>query len=554
MRILLILLLLIVNFSCLGKPQLDSNKTTVSYEKAWHYLENGESINAFIYFEKAKNIFLKQKDSLGVGKCLMNMAIIQEKMGDVFGGQETAINALSYFDEKRSNQYEYISANYNTLGITSSKLKEYKKAVEFYQNALKFTSNLQDKTIYQNNLANTYTKNENFREAIELFHSLLTYNRKKDVNYSRTLTNFAKTKYLQTPNYNPIPEYQEALKIRLKEKDDTGLNSSYAHLADYYVKNNQDSALIYARKMYSISKVIKNPDDQIEALQKLISLESSENSKQYFKVYQKLNDSLQTARNKAKNQFALIRYETEKNKADFLKAKADSVQKENHIILQNFGIALLLLLLIVGYLAYKKRQKRLQQEKIIEVKNTELKISKKIHDKVANKIYQILSFVENNKTIDRNALIFSLDNVYEITRDISYDKDINENQSFVSQISNMRSSYSSNSTKIFFVGNDEELWTDVNFQTKTEVYLILQELLTNMKKHSQASVVSIKFEKIENYIHITYTDNGVGIQELSPKNGIQNMENRIQAINGSITFDTENNHLLKIKILFPIKN
>ena len=155
MRILLILLLLIVNFSCLGKPQLDSNKTTVSYEKAWHYLENGESINAFIYFEKAKNIFLKQKDSLGVGKCLMNMAIIQEKMGDVFGGQETAINALSYFDEKRSNQYEYISANYNTLGITSSKLKEYKKAVEFYQNALKFTSNLQDKTIYQNNLANT---------------------------------------------------------------------------------------------------------------------------------------------------------------------------------------------------------------------------------------------------------------------------------------------------------------------------------------------------------------------------------------------------------------
>lgn len=71
------------------------------------------------------------------------------------------------------------------------------------------------------------------------------------------------------------------------------------------------------------------------------------------------------------------------------------------------------------------------QEKLIEVKNTELKYIKKVHDRVANRIYQILSLVENTDTIDRDSLLFSLDYVYETSRDISYDnKDFNENKAF----------------------------------------------------------------------------------------------------------------------------
>lgn len=66
--------------------------------------------------------------------------------------------------------------------------------------------------------------------------------------------------------------------------------------------------------MFEIAKQLDSPDDQLEALQKLIALEPSEKSKFYFSKYQKINDSLQTARSKAKNQFALIRYETEKEK------------------------------------------------------------------------------------------------------------------------------------------------------------------------------------------------------------------------------------------------
>lgn len=542
-------------YSCSDKTRTDIKTTNYFYEKAWVFFEQKNDLKAFGYFNKAKESFLKQKDSLGAGKCLMNMGIILTGKGDYFGAQEISLEAKKFFNENNKNNYPYISTNYNNLGITSYNLKDYKNAIKFYDLAIKFSYNLKDKNAYINNKALTYRDIKEYKKCISLYKVLSLKSNEKEIEgkVATINNNLAYTKWLQNPNYNPIPEFQKALNIRLKEKDNWGLNSSYAHLADYYTENQKDSALLYANKMYNAAKEIKSPDDQIEALQKLISLENPKKFKQYFKIYQKLNDSLQTERNKAKNQFALIRYETEKNKADFLKAKAESRERQNKIIVRNIIVIALIIFLIFGYLYYTKRQNRLQQEKLLEIKNTELKYSKKVHDRVANRIYQIMSQVENSEAIDRNALLFGLENVYETSRDISYEnKEINENQNFSEQISNMLGSYSSDAVKIIFNGNNEKLWEGINFQIKTDAYLILQELMTNMKKHSKADKVFIKFLKEKNHINISYTDNGIGIKGKLPKNGLQNMENRILSINGKINFDTETNNLLKINFTFPI--
>lgn len=552
MKIFAFFLILFI-YSCSEKSISDKKTTNDFYDKAWIYLEKNESLNAFVYFVKAKDLYIKNKDSLGAGKSLMNMSIILADKGDYFSSQETSLEALKYLNTKNKEHYKYLKSNFNSLGISTYNIKNYNDAVKFYDLAIKFSDNPFDTKIYLNNKALTLQKIKNYNEAFKIYNEILKKESKNKIEYSRALSNLAKTKWLQNPDYNPVPEFQKALNIRIKEKDNWGLNASYAHLADYYSKAKPDSALFFARKMYETAKEIKSPDDQTEALQKLISLENSENSKQYFKIYQNLNDSLQTARNKAKNQFALIRYETEKNKADFLKAKAESSQRQNHIIKQYFALGFSLLIIGGLYLYLKRRQKTLRQEKLLEVKNTELKYSKKVHDKVANRIYQIMSQVENTENIDKNAILFGLENVYKISRDISYDnKDINENQNFFEQLDNMLDSYSSKSVQVIFNGNNEKLWESISFQNKTEIYLILQELMTNMKKHSQANIVFLKFTKENSNINISYTDNGIGMKHHSPKNGLQNMENRINSINGKINFDTETNNLLKINISFPI--
>jgi signal transduction histidine kinase len=74
-----------------------------------------------------------------------------------------------------------------------------------------------------------------------------------------------------------------------------------------------------------------------------------------------------------------------------------------------------------------------------------------------------------------------------------------------------------------------------------------------MKKHSQCSIAVITFKKNKKNIQIEYTDNGVGatLEKINLKNGLQNVENRINAIKGTITFDTTTNKGFKVSFTFP---
>ncbi len=440
------------------------------------------------------------------------------------------------------------------MGIINRNLQNYIKAIDFYDLAISFSLNDLDRQVYLNNKANVFRENKEYAEALKIYSNVLKSLKENSKEYSRTLSNFAYTQWLQNPNKDPISNFNKALDFRLQEKDQWGQIGSYRYIIDYYTQKKPDSALIYATKMYGVAKTLRSPDDQIEALQKLIVLENPEKSKQYFLTYQKLNDSLQTARSKAKNQFALIRYETEKNKANFQKAQADNVKKQNQILKQYAGLGILGLILIGGgagsVIWYRRRRKRLEKEKELEIKNTELRYSKKVHDKVANKVYRVMSEVENAPEMKKEVLLDKLENIYEISRDISYDHEPTDEKHLVE----MLESYSSqDDVQLVKVGVQEIGWDTFNKDTQSEVFNVLQELMTNMKKHSKATRVVIRMSRINEEITIRYTDNGVGCDKLSPKNGIKNTGNRMESIGGTINFDAVSGEGFKAELKFSVQ-
>jgi signal transduction histidine kinase len=72
---------------------------------------------------------------------------------------------------------------------------------------------------------------------------------------------------------------------------------------------------------------------------------------------------------------------------------------------------------------------------------------------------------------------------------------------------------------------------------KKELQVVLQELLVNMRKHSEASTVVLKFAKINDQLRMDYKDNGVGLPEgLIPGKGMQHMEIRMKKLGGSLTY------------------
>ncbi|MBC7758472.1 MAG: tetratricopeptide repeat protein, partial [Phormidesmis sp. FL-bin-119] len=335
--------------------------------------------------------------------------MISTDLGDLYGGQELSLEAVSYFDEKNPQLHAYLLSIYNNLGITSYSLKQYPKAIEFYNKSLQFISDSSHTRIVKNNIANAYRKTGNMNKALEIYESILS-REQEPINHARILSNYAYTRWLANAGYNPEPALREALRSRSIEGDLSGQNSSYVQLADYYMKISPDSALLYATKLYQGANSLHSVQDQMEALQKLIPLSQPENTKKYFNRYRILEDSIQNARNSVKNQFAMVRYETEKHKADNL-----LLQHKNIVI--NIWIISLAFVIVIGsiisILWYKRRERYLALKAANAVKESQLKTSKKVHDVVANGLYRLMSETENNVQLDRDKMLDDLETLYE---------------------------------------------------------------------------------------------------------------------------------------------
>jgi signal transduction histidine kinase len=82
----------------------------------------------------------------------------------------------------------------------------------------------------------------------------------------------------------------------------------------------------------------------------------------------------------------------------------------------------------------------------------------------------------------------------------------------------------------------------LGYDTKINLYRIIQEALTNVRKHSGAEEVSIKLVASSPFIILRVEDNGKGFdvnQQLLKANkhmGIKNIKDRVKLLNGSVTF------------------
>lgn len=227
-------------------------------------------------------------------------------------------------------------------------------------------------------------------------------------------------------------------------------------------------------------------------------------------------------------------------------------QKFNNYLL--FSILLLVLISAVVLYSYlKNKSKREQQAAIYE---SETRIAKKLHDELANDVYQTIAFAETQdlqNPIQKETLLDNLDKIYTRTRNISRENSaIGTGDSYEMALKEMLSGFSSSRVQVILKDISTIPWEKIAEEQKIALYRVLQELLVNMKKHSQGSFVLVRFELNTKALLVHYSDNGIGISNPIPsKNGLQNVENRIQAIGGSIIFDTSSSKGLKIKLTFP---
>lgn len=483
------------------------------------------------------------------------MAEIQQEAGDFFGVQETALAGIKLLNQDSLQQY-CLASIYNNVARSYAGLKNYDEAIRYYSLAIRVQPYKEYQNIYLNNLAVAYREMDSLEQALNVLQSIKAGPDEVKKDFARRTTNLASLRWKIDHNFNPLPDLHNALQIRMEENDESGIAASYNHLSAYYLATNIDSALYYAKKMYTIAGKTNSPDGQLDALRKMIALAPISASRKLFQVYERLRDSVQIAQNAAKNQFAFIRYDSEKNKKENLQLQKENAQRQLQLLRQSiftYG-SILSALLIVSLVIWRYRKKRQQNrlEAQTAIRENQLKISQKIHDVVANGLYRVMSEIEHIEIIDKEPLLDKIEDLYERSRDISYNPVDKENDPSL-QISQLITSFSTPTTKISVVGNKEELWKEVPSMIVKELEQVLQELMVNMKKHSGARHVVINFSKAGNELIIAYKDDGQGFPSNFEKgNGLKSTGNRINQIGGQITFAEKTASGAAVKILIPI--
>lgn len=511
--------------------------------KALDYLGHQQLERAFYYFNKASNEAGISADQRVYA--LINMAEIQRQTSDFSGSETTLTGALPYLD---ATQLDYSISAYNLLGIVLKEQSDFKNALKYYNLSFEKTTDALQRSVITNNMAVVYMDEKAFGKAVSSLEPLIKNPKviSDPETQARILDNLGYSYCKIGKQKEGISLLNQSLQSRLKIDDPFGLVSTYLHLSEVCQQQNPVLSAQYAQSAYETATKLNSADDRLKSVAQLIATCQGDKVKQYALLHIRLNDSIVSIRQSAKNQFAKIRY-------DDAKAKQENAEIKNaNLLLIALGLLLTMVAIFIAII-WKARHKREKQE---QVHKTEKAMSKKIHDVLANDVYNVMAYAKANgleTAVKKQALMRHLNSIYLATRDIAHQTgDIDTGKAYGPALIEMMQLYNDNETRITVKGLQEIPWEQVNPNSKRTIYRLIQELLVNMKKHSNASLVLFDCSFSKKKITIGYKDNGVDFQREKDilRKVLQNVENHIQGINGQVIFDDVSG---RVNIAIPIK-
>ncbi|MAY22494.1 MAG: ATP-binding protein [Flavobacteriaceae bacterium] len=495
------------------------------------------------YYQQQLEQQLKEQDTLNSIYSYRMIAIAQNELGDYYAAENTIVSAFKMIDaySKPEPLKNDLTGLYNQLGKIYRALFNYEKAQETYRKGLGFAQNAKDSCTLINNLGNVYKETQAYAKAMDAYQRALRIGEGKITTTAeaRTLDNLGFVSF-QLDSLSGLPYIKRALKLRQEAQDMEGLYSSYKTLSLFHQhKGDLEKAQQTSLQALEIAKKI-SPSYQKDALELVLGQRQDSLVLQYSALSDTLNKSKQIAENKN----AAIRYDVEKERqtSETLKMEKEW-ERRLRIFIQAYAF---IIFLVIGWLFYVFRNK--QRTKLAQqVYLTETRISKKVHDEVANDLYGIMTKIQKDDSFKKD-LLDDLEGVYHKTRDISRENNfIDYEENFNEVLSDLFSIYHTHQLNIVPKNQRTVPWQKITTPKKTVLYRVLQELLTNSKKYSEATIIVVIFAYKNGKLVVTYSDYGVGT-ELKKKGGLLNTENRIKSIGGKISFETAPNEGFKAKI------
>jgi signal transduction histidine kinase/ligand-binding sensor domain-containing protein len=221
----------------------------------------------------------------------------------------------------------------------------------------------------------------------------------------------------------------------------------------------------------------------------------------------------------------------------------------------------LVISLLIAYLIFKNKQtmyrektkflniitehqEKLIQSQVATIERERNRIAKELHDGVGTNLTAIKLSVRQLLTNHQDPLADEIEEQFQVAigdiKNIIYDltPPTLERYGLFIALKNYISKISKNipiAIEVKTFGPDID-----NFNLNIIVFRVMQELLSNSIKHSNASKITVHLNSFEDLLSIIYEDNGVGFvyDPVQSGLGLDNVESRIRSLNGSLKFDS----------------
>ena len=525
--------------------------------------------STFYYYSKSKDISVQLKDSLEATRRLLSMAALQYDERDYLGSEISIIEGLRFVEphikdsdiKNYPNEVFFTGLLYERLGNVllmtdrqEEARKTYLKFFELQKNSPLLDIKYEAARLF-NHLANTYESEGNYTEAINYFKKSLAIDslQFKDVyRYETALGGIAFNNFLLGNKKAAIERYLVVLKSRKQRNYKRGLVLTHSNLGKIYEANNEiKKAIFHTNKGLKKSKAVNFNRYTLDNLLLLSHLVKGEKGRLLLEEYITLNDSLYRRERSLKNQFAKVRYETEKKDVENHHLKEENARKQLKIDKekQQKIIGWLLAgvsILFIGFgssIVASRRKKILFEAKLkqVEVRETERQqIAKSLHDEVAGDIRMLLLKLEKTNLLEE---VKSLDIIKENVRNLSHQlsSESFDEVSFEDQVVSLVSDFFEVNFRIKVHDIDSVNWKEINKAIKRTLFLSIRESIQNTKKHAAAKNMILSFSETKNGVFLTISDNGKGFNVEDKKSGIglKNMKERIEEINGVFNMETQ---------------
>lgn len=529
--------------------------------------------DALIHYKKARDFAIKAKDENRVGTSILRISYVYSELGQFADGSKSIQEASRIF-RAVGDTINWVNAK-NSLSILYSQNAFYEEADKERKEAISLCKNIGGGplvSLYYNAGADSRNQGKN-SEWIRYLQLAYVENEKSDY------------RLLMRPNIlnNLVISYAVSDSVSkasgyLKEVENDLESYATGNNRDYYIeaskqlakaKGNYSEALKYGKEHLDLKKSqdgfveVYNAEKFLADVYKEMGDVNKSNI--HLNAYYKIKDSISSIQNVRTLSYYQTLYETEKRDLKISAQESDIVllatrNKAKNQLLLFGGLGLLGLfgfVLLLRSRNFARKKQKLQEDfsrGLIQAQEEErTRVARELHDSVGQKL---MLLTKKTKAVGNSEMESLAGNTLDELRSISrgLHPATLERLGVTAAIRSMINEVDAN-TNIFFTNEIEDIDNDLSKEASLHLYRIIQEVLNNMVKHSNAKAASVTIEKNGQTIEATIKDNGKGFQfsDKMKKSslGMQTLMERAKILHSKLNINSEVNSGTTIELSIP---